>query len=277
MNVLSLFDGMSCGQIALNKIGKKPTKYHASEIDKHAISVTMKNFPDTIQVGDVTKLDTKSLGKIDLLIGDSPCQSISNLGDGSGLDGKSGLFYEYVRCLREVSPKYFLLENVVGNKKAIETISNVVGVEPVLFNSNLVSAQNRARYYWTNIKFELPADKGIFLKDILDENPADTCKLTEGRLRWLLSEKGQLCIKKKYATVDPQKASCLTARSDASWNCNYVTRNGEITKLTCEEYEKLQTVPVGYTNSVKSSERYKMLGNRWTVDAVAHIFSYMEI
>lgn len=277
MNVLSLFDGMSCGQIALNKIGKKPTKYYASEIDKHAISVTMKNFPDTIQVGDVTKLDTKSLDKIDLLIGGSPCQSISNLGDGSGLDGKSGLFYEYVRCLQEVSPKYFLLENVVGNKKAIETISKIVGVEPVLFNSNLVSAQNRARYYWTNIKFELPADKGIFLKDILDENPADTCKLTEGRLRWLLSEKGQLCIKKKYATIDPQKASCLTARSDASWNCNYVTRNGEITKLTCEEYEKLQTVPVGYTNSVKSSERYKMLGNGWTVDAVAHIFNRMEI
>ena len=200
------------------------------------------------------------------------CQSISTLGDGSGLDGKSGLFYQYLRLKEEKNPKYFFLENVVGNKEAIKTISDLVGVEPVLFNSNLVSAQNRSRYYWTNIPFTLPQDKGIKLKDILDSNPNETSLLSEARLRWLLSEKGQECLKKRYASLDPEKASCLTARSDASWNCNYITRGGKITKLTCEEYEKLQTVPVGYTDHVSPSQRYKMLGNGWTIDVIAHIF-----
>lgn len=272
INVLSLFDGMSCGQIALERAGIKVKNYFASEIDKHAIAVTMYNYPNTIQLGSVCDVKASNLPKIDLLIGGSPCQSISNLGDGSGLDGKSGLFFEYVRLLKETNPKNFLLENVVGNKKAIAKITEIIGVEPVLFNSNLVSGQNRARYYWTNIKFDLPNDKGILLKDILDANPNDTCVLTPGRFKWLTSEKGAECIKKRYAAIDPEKANCLTARSDASWNCNYVSREDfGLTKLTCEEYEKLQTVPVGYTRTAKTSERYKMLGNGWTVDVIAHI------
>lgn len=272
MNVLSLFDGMSSGMIALERAGIKVQNYYASEIDKHAIKVSQKNYPNIIQVGDVCKLSSDDLPSIDLLIGGSPCQSISTLGDGSGLDGKSGLFYQYLRLKEEKNPKYFFLENVVGNKEAIKTISDLVGVEPVLFNSNLVSAQNRSRYYWTNIPFTLPQDKGIKLKDILDSNPNETSLLSEARLRWLLSEKGQECLKKRYASLDPEKASCLTARSDASWNCNYITRGGKITKLTCEEYEKLQTVPVGYTDHVSPSQRYKMLGNGWTIDVIAHIF-----
>lgn len=272
MNVLSLFDGMSSGMIALERAGIKVQNYYASEIDKHAIKVSQKNYPNIIQVGDVCKLSSGDLPSIDLLIGGSPCQSISTLGDGSGLDGKSGLFYQYLRLKEEKNPKYFFLENVVGNKEAIKTISDLVGVEPVLFNSNLVSAQNRSRYYWTNIPFTLPQDKGIKLKDILDSNPNETSLLSEARLRWLLSEKGQECLKKRYASLDPEKASCLTARSDASWNCNYITRGGKITKLTCEEYEKLQTVPVGYTDHVSPSQRYKMLGNGWTIDVIAHIF-----
>lgn len=278
MNVLSLFDGMSCGQIALNRAGISYGKYYASEIDKHAIAVTMQNYPNTIQLGDVTKVKAEDLPKIDLLIGGSPCQSISNLGDGYGLDGKSGLFFEYVRLLKELNPEHFLLENVVGSKKAIRTITEIIGVEPVLFNSNLLTGQNRARYYWTNIKFDLPKDKGIKLKDILDKNPNETCKLTPGRFKWLTSEKGAECVRKRYATIDPERANCLTARSDASWNCNYVTREDfGLTKLTCEEYEKLQTVPVGYTRSAKTSERYKMLGNGWTVDVIVHIFNQMAL
>jgi DNA (cytosine-5)-methyltransferase 3A len=272
MNVLSLFDGMSCGQIALERAGIKVDNYFASEIDKHAIKVTMSNYPNTIQLGDVTKIDTEELPKIDLLIGGSPCQSISTLGDRTGLEGKSSLFFHYLRCLKELKPKYFLLENVVGSKKAIDEISKLVGVEPVLFNSNLVSGQNRARYYWTNIKFELPTDKGILLKDVLDSNPRDTCILTPGRFKWLTSESGANSIKKRYTVIDPIKANCLTARGDASWNCNYVTRDDYgLTKLTPEEYEKLQTVPVGYTSTARTSERYKMLGNGWTVDVIAHI------
>lgn len=277
MNVLSLFDGMSCGQLALKKAGIEYKNYFASEIDKHAIQVAKHNFPNTKHIGDVREIDASTLPSIDLLIGGSPCQSISTLGDGSGLDGKSGLFFEYLRLLKELKPKYFLLENVVGSKKAIDSITELTQVEPVLFNSNLVSAQNRARYYWTNIKFELPKDKGIYLKDILDENPKDTSILTPGRFNWLMSEKGAACIKKRYAAIDPLKANCLTARSDASWNCNYVTcEHYGIRKLTCEEYEKLQTVPVGYTSIARTSERYKMLGNGWTVDVVAHIFNNIK-
>ena len=276
MNVLSLFDGMSAGMLALERAGIEVDNYFASEIDKHAIKVSQKNYPGIIQVGDVCNLNSDSLPEIDLLIGGFPCQSISTLGDGSGLNGSSGLFYQCLRLKEEKNPKYFFLENVVGNKEAIRTISDLVGVEPVLFNSNLVSAQNRSRYYWTNIPFTLPQDRGIKLKDILDSNPNETSLLSEARLRWLLSEKGQECLKKRYASLDPDKASCLTARSDASWNCNYVTRNEKITKLTCSEYEKLQTVPIGYTESVSSSQRYKMLGNGWTVDVIAHIFQGLK-
>jgi DNA-cytosine methyltransferase len=161
MNVLSLFDGMSAGMIALERAGIKVKNYFASEIDKHAIKVSKANYPNIIQLGDVTSVDVSTLPKIDLLIGGSPCQSISTLGDGSGLEGTSGLFYQYLRLKQELNPKYFLLENVVGNKEAIKTISKLMQVEPILINSNLLSAQNRARYYWTNIPTELPEAKKI--------------------------------------------------------------------------------------------------------------------
>ena len=276
INVLSLFDGMSCGQIALERAGFKVNNYFASEIDKHAIAVTRHNYPSTIHVGDVTKLKSSNLPNIDLLIGGSPCQSISNLGDKTGLDGKSGLFFEWLRLKEETNPKYFLLENVVGNKKAVQQITDIVGVEPILFNSNLVSAQNRARLYWTNIDFTLPENKGIVLTDVLDKEPSHCSTVSESRLKWLLSDKGQMSVSKKYSAIDPIKANCLTARSDASWNCNYVTRNGVITKLSPEEYEKLQTVPVGYTSTARTSERYRMLGNGWTVDVIEHILKNMK-
>lgn len=276
MNVLSLFDGMSCGRIALERSGIKVDNYFASEIDKHAIKVSKANYSDIKHIGDVCKLDTANLPRIDLLIGGSPCQSISNLGDGSGLEGKSGLFYQYVRVLQETKPTNFILENVLGNKKAIQAISNILGVEPVLFNSNLVSAQNRKRLYWTNIDFSLPNGSDKTLEDVLDAEVSADSLVSTARLKWLLSEKGQQTVRKGYAVIDPIKANCLTARSDASWNCNYVTRNGVITKLSPEEYEKLQTVPVGYTNHVSTSQRYKMLGNGWTVDVIAHILNGLK-
>jgi len=286
LNVLSLFDGMSCGMIALDRLGIEVTNYFASEIDKHAIKVSKENWRDTVtHIGDVTKISYENgvlcteVGdfevEIDLIIGGSPCQSISNLGDGSGLDGKSGLFYKYLELKNAVvgrNPKAkFLLENVVGNKKAIQEISKEMGVQGVLFNSNLLSAQNRARYYWTNITFDLPSDQGILLKDILEEGVPEDSILTPGRARWIASEKGKQCIEKRYAVIDPIKANCLTARSDASWNSNYVTREGQLTRLTPIEYERLQTVPDNYTASVRNSERYKMLGNGWTVDVICHI------
>ena len=167
MNVLSLFDGMSCGQLALNGAGIHYNNYYASEIDKHAIKVTQTNFPNTIQLGDVTKLSSDSLPKIDLLIGGSPCQSFSVAGDGSGFDGKSKLFFEFVRLKNELNPTYFLLENVKMKKEWQNVISEYLGVEPIEINSNLVSAQYRRRLYWTNIpNIKHPKDKKIKLSDI---------------------------------------------------------------------------------------------------------------
>ena len=210
-------------------------------------------------------------GKIDLLIGGSPCQSISNLGKQEGLSGKSGLFYHYLRLKDECAPTNFLLENVVGNKNAIKEINSLLHTEPTLINSNMFSAQNRARLYWTDIKIDEFVDKKIKLTDILESGFPEDSKLSIGRFNWILSEKGKQCINKKYASIDPIKAQCLTARSDASWNSNYVTRQGQLSKLTPIEYERLQTVPDNYTNCVSNSQRYKMLGNGWTVDVIAHI------
>jgi site-specific DNA-cytosine methylase len=212
MKVLSLFDGMSCGRIALERANIEVEAYYASEIEINPSIVSKNNYPDIIHIGDITKISYKegilytengnfNVGKIDLLIGGSPCQSISNLGDGSGLDGKSGLFWHYKRILDEVNPDFYILENVQGAKKAIESITSVMKVNPIKINSNLVSAQNRARLYWTNIKFKLPENKYLTLSDVLDEHPDTTCSLSPGRLKWLLSEKGQQSVQKKYSAV----------------------------------------------------------------------------
>ncbi|NLE03261.1 MAG: DNA (cytosine-5-)-methyltransferase, partial [Crenarchaeota archaeon] len=170
MNVLSLFDGISCGQVALERAGIKVDNYYASEVDKYAMQITQKNYPNTIQLGDVTKLDfTPFFGKIDLLIGGSPCQSFSNAGKRDGFNGKSGLFWQFVRILKEVKPKYFMLENVKMKQDWKNVITEALGVEPLEIDSALVSAQQRKRLYWTNIPIENMQieDKKIYLSDIL--------------------------------------------------------------------------------------------------------------
>lgn len=169
-SVLSLFDGISCGQIALNRVGIKYDNYFASEIDKHAIKVTMKNYPKTMQLGDVTKVKGWDLPKIDLLIGGSPCQGFSFAGKGLNFeDPRSKLFFEFVRLKSETQPKYWMLENVKMKAEHQNIISEILGVKPILINSELVSAQRRERLYWTNIPItELPTDKGILLKDIIE-------------------------------------------------------------------------------------------------------------
>lgn len=170
LRVLSLFDGMSCGQIALNRAGFEIETYYASEIDKHAIAVTQANYPNTIQLGDVTKVTGLDVGEIDLLIGGSPCQGFSFAGKQLNFeDPRSKLFFEFVRLLNETKPKYFLLENVKMKKESEDVISSYLGVKPIEINSALVSAQNRRRLYWTNIpNVAQPEDKGILLKDILE-------------------------------------------------------------------------------------------------------------
>ena len=198
INVLSLFDGMSCGQIALNKLGIKYDKYFACEIDKYAMQVTQHNFPDTIQLGDVQFVTKETFGthKIDLVIGGSPCQGFSFAGKQLNFeDPRSALFFEFVRLVKELKPKYFLLENVKMKKEYQNVITQYMGVEPIEINSALVSAQNRRRLYWTNIpNIEQPEDKGIVLKDIIESGYVDD------------------------RMVDKGKSYCLTARySGAVW------------------------------------------------------------
>lgn len=172
MNILSLFDGISCGHVALERAGIKVDKYYAREIDKYAIQVTQKNYPDTIQLGDINDFEKWDLPQIDMIIGGSPCQDLSIAKKGrKGLDGeRSGLFWRYVDCLKKFKPKWFLLENVASMpKEAKQLISETLGVEPIMINSALVSAQQRKRLYWTNIPgITQPEDKAILLKDVLE-------------------------------------------------------------------------------------------------------------
>ena len=283
INVLSLFDGMSCGQIALNKLGVKYDSYYASEIDKFAIGITKKNYPNTIHLGDVRDVKGGDLPKIDLLFGGSPCQSFSNAGNGKGFEGSSGIFWEYVRVLREVKPKYFMLENVKMKKEWQDIITKELGVEPIAINSSLLSGQNRPRLYWTNIPgVEIPEDKGIKLRDILeDDNLVDkqhlmTPKamiymdgLRNGKQRW-----------DYHKNPLDGKAACIVAsfyKLSGLGVLDYRNLGKSCRRLTPVECERLQTVPDNYTESASRTQRYKMIGNGWTVDVIAHIFSYMKL
>jgi DNA (cytosine-5)-methyltransferase 3A len=278
MNVLSLFDGISCGQIALNRANIPYDNYYASEIKPHAIKCTLDNYPNTIQLGDVLNLKGSDLPKIDLLIGGSPCKGISRLNKNQeGLEhSESRLFWEYIRLLDEVKPKYYLLENTHGNKEATNTITETLGINPISINSKLVSAQNRPRYYWTNIPdIKQPLDKGITTNDIFDYSGvlADEC-----RVKWLNSESGKKSIKNGYTKVNPYpKSGCLTALGHKKWNENYLYRDGVYRYLSQNEIEKLQTLPVGYTKILSYNEAYDCIGDGWTVDVIAHILKNIEI
>lgn len=285
MNVLSLFDGMSCGQIALNRIGIKPNKYYASELDKYAITVTQANYPDTIQLGDVTKWRDWDIdwSSIDLLIGGSPCQGFSFAGKQLAFDDpRSKLFFVYVDILRHiqiVNPDVkFLLENVKMKKEHLAVISDQLGVEPVFINSALVSAQNRQRYYWANWEFGQPEDKGIVLVDILHcaESEFLVSDRQLGRLDLSSVNDGgaRVCFQSPGQNVE--KSECLQARDYKGISGRqYFTvamKGGLLYRLSPREYERLQTIDDHYTAHVSNTQRYKMLGNGWTVDVVAHIF-----
>ena len=278
MNVLSLFDGISCGQIALNRANIPYNNYYASEIKPHAIKCTLDNYPNTIQLGDILNLKGSDLPKIDLFIGGSPCKGISRLNKNQeGLEhSESRLFWEYIRLLDEVKPKYYLLENTHGNKEATNTITETLGINPISINSKLVSAQNRPRYYWTNIPdIKQPLDKGITTNDIFDYSGvlADEC-----RVKWLNSESGKKSVKNGYTKVNPYpKSGCLTALGHKKWNENYLHRDGVYRYLSQTEIEKLQTLPVGYTKILSYDEAYDCIGDGWTVDVIAHILKNIEL
>ena len=348
MNVLSLFDGMSCGQIALNRAGVKYDKYFASEVDKYAIKVAQANYPHTHQMGDVKQVQKSYFidDPIDLLMGGSPCQGFSVAGKQLDFnDPRSKLFFEFVRLKESLKPKYFLMENVPMKQESQDIISRYLDVKPVMINSSLFSAQNRKRLYWTNIPFDIPTDdKGIILQDILEDGIANEAMTNQdgkahcitarynGAVWWNSIQrkqrtmvqvgeadniKGFDSIKRIYSpngkaptlttmqgghrepkvaigrivnrrlnehgvrkdnqldlpftnqleVSDTDKSNCLTTFTKD----NVLVNGMQWRKLTPVECERLQTVPDNYTNHVSNSQRYKMLGNGWTIDVIAHI------
>ena len=286
MNVLSLFDGMSCGQLALNKLGIKYDNYFASEIDKYAIQVTQKNYPDTKQIGSVVDVKGVDLPKIDLLIGGSPCQDFSTLKfEREELRGaKSKLFYEYLRLLKELDPKYWLLENVQMKKESKEHLDEYLGVEGVLIDSNNFTAQNRKRYYWTNIGIGEVTKRDLLIDDVLDMAVDEKYYCKEHQIkhykpcRYIQEGETIEVIDFYNKSIKYKYANCITPhafRCDRSAT-NIVRVGNRLRKLTENECERLQGVPEDYTKDVASGQRYKMLGNGWTVDVIAHILKHIN-
>ncbi len=276
-NVLGLFDGISCGQMALQKAGIEYGNYYASEIKKHAIETTQHNYPNTVQLGDIHEIKADDLPKIDLFIGGSPCQDLTyiNCKGRAGLEGeKSKLFYEYVRLLEELKPTYFLLENV-GNMKLSDRaiITEILGVEPIKINSQLVSAQKRNRLYWTNIpNVEIPKDTGITLDTIVDRNAKREENWSDKKTQFVIRKS-----KTMYVSIDGEKSIPITARGYSAWNSQFITNNdGSLRDLTLEEFKKLQTIPEWYHFPCIKSKATNLIGDGWTVDVIAHIFSFME-
>lgn len=339
INVLSLFDGISCGRLALNKANIPINKYYASEINEYSIKVAKKNFPDTIELGDVRDLKKENIdAKIDLLMGGSPCQSFSFIGHMDGMsttengikkdiltleeyldaknngfkfNGFSYLFWEYVRLLKEVKPKFFLLENVNMTKKWENVITNALGVKPIKINSSLLSAQNRKRLYWTNLPIKgIPKDSNILLKSILEdkenyENVGETLTVQRS-LPKLQTKYGYIpnmfnaynsteiidksptlslgsmvtssCATTLFVKDDKSGCYCVKNNKININNLEYDTKledgNYILRKLTPIECERLQNLPDNYTDGVSDSQRYKMIGNGWTVNVIEWLFGH---
>lgn len=363
LNVLSLFDGISCGRLALERANIKVENYFASEVDKYAIKVTQTNHPSTIQIGDVTKVNVGDLPKIDLLIGGSPCQDLSIANrDRKGLKGeKSKLFWEYVRILKETKPRYFLLENVNRiRQEDKDIITQELGVEPIMINSSLVSGQFRERLYWTNIPNIIqPANRKIYLKDIIEYGYYDGSDCVDGlvmikvpemvkvrkhpvdveKLKTLLREhkkSSNLSINQIADELKQPKTlvehwfrtdNCFSIPSEDIWfslkdllkiatndydksitqfeiregkfdmsrrvykingkaptlttitggkQRKIIDDNYQIREITPLECERLQTLPDNYTACISKNQRYKVIGNGWTVDIIAHILSNLK-
>jgi len=300
--VLSLFDGMSCGQIALERAGIKYNEYFASEIDKHAIKVAINNYPSTKQIGSVVEVKAVDLPKIELLMGGSPCQGFSFSGKQLNFDDpRSKLFFEFVRLKEECEPKWFLLENVVMKKEYEQVITKALGVEPIRINSALVSAQNRERLYWTNIpNVTQPNDKGINLVDILEDDEMIAPSAIRGRklnkatiLGRRLNDKGKRddynkdvpitqCL--EVRATNRNKSNCLTTvAKDNVLTTMEIGRHPDAFKnklpfryYTPKEYCRLQTIPENYFEGLASENQMrKMIGNGWTPDVIAHILSFI--
>ena len=330
MKVLSVFDGASCGRLALGRADIPIDKYYASEIDKYAMTIAQKNFNGTYQLGDVAYINNgtfKGVG-IDLVMGGSPCQGFSFAGKQLNFnDPRSKLFFEFVRLLEDISPTYFLLENVMMKKEYQDVISDRLGCKPIMINSSLLSAQSRKRLYWTNFPFEMPEDKGILLKDILlpddkveykggtytihySKSPNSNKPIQVGKANGInfnqvaavYSPEGKAptittcggggrepkvacgsfrgrhlvdgvrkdgqgkTIQRLEVRNDDKTGTLTTVQKD-----NVIVKGNNYRRLMPVECERLQTLPDDYTKGVSMTQRYKMIGNGWTVDVIAHI------
>jgi site-specific DNA-cytosine methylase len=284
MKILSLFDGISAGQVALQRAGIQVDTYYASEIDKHAIKVTQENFPNTIQLGSVTEWKTWDIdwSSIDLVFGGSPCQGFSFAGKQLNFDDdRSKLFFTFVDVVNHVKSAnpnaFFMLENVMMKKEYEDVITEYMAVNPIKINSSLVSAQSRKRLYWTNIpNITQPEDKGIILKDILmdDSTIDDKYKLSDVGYKYMHRLRNGKPRWKYHTNYLNDKAACLTANMYKGVPYGIIME--KMRRLTVEECEILQTFPINYTSCVSNTQRYKALGNSWTVDVIAHIFKNIK-
>lgn len=319
INALSLFDGISCGRIALERAGIPVNHYFASEIDKHAIKVSQNNWPDIIQLGDVTKIDVEKLPKIDLFLCGFPCQSHSTAGKQGGFNDPRGqLFFDSLKILNYLQGKNpdikFLFENVKMKKESADLISKELGVTPIIINSSLVSAQNRVRTYWSNIpNLCQPDDKGINLKDIIEDgyvdrekaycidanyfkggNPTqyfdksrrqlvfksqdELSKYAQERINQRKGEKTGVAYNWYNDRIINDKSPALTSNPQC-WSAagGVVILESSYRKLSVEECEALQNLTKGYTEGISNTQRYKCIGNGWTVDIISHILSGLKL
>lgn len=314
MIVLSLFDGLAGARIALERAKIKVNNYYTSELDKYAIKIAMKNYPRIIQIGDINNLDFNKFRNVDLIIGGSPCQDLSIAKkDRKGLSGKrSGLFWKFVEAIKMIKPKYFLLENVNSmNKENKKIITEVLKVEPIMINSALLTAQNRKRLYWCNWQVGQPEDKEIYLKAILENDVNEKYflsnlqlfnlnKIKDGIKRsWFCGKHQQLTyigknnlycigiipesIKPKGNYLPRERIFSIKGKfrtiSTVSNQQPLISNNFKnyVRRLTPIECERLQTIPDNYTEGVSNTQRYKMIGNSFTIDVIAHLLSFIKL
>lgn len=264
MNVVSLFDGISCAFVAMERANIPVKTYTAFEIDKYAIKVSQSNNPKIVQKGDVKTLKEKI--ECDILIGGSPCTDLSIAKKGrEGLKGQfSALFYEYIRIKKLLNPKWFILENVASMREEDkQTITQEIGVEPIMIDASLVSAQRRKRYFWTNIPTTLPTDKHIVLSDVLQKDVDEKYFIHTD-----LSGNGQAC--RVYKT-DGKSVTLNSNGGGWGGKTGLYLVNNRIRRLTPIECERLQGLPDDYTAGISDTQRYKCCGNAFNVDVIAHI------
>ena len=292
MKVLSLFDGISCGMVALERAGIPVERYVAYEIEESSIKVSKDNYPFIEHCGDVTKADFTKYKGFDLVIAGSPCQGFSVAGKQLNFeDPRSKLFFEFVRALKEVQPKYFLLENVCMKKEWEQTITGFLGVEPIMIESSLLTGGMRKRNYWTNIQgITKPADKGIKFQDIVDSgivenekaycltlrrgNARDYFKKRQTNIVFEPNAEGEYLIQDGKIEIVFKKSP---NKSPFVFNVNIPDGRYDIRPISRNESEKLQTVPINYTKAISEAKACDCLGNGWTVDVIAHIFSNLKM